>query len=87
MQKALHLKTTVLPGGKIEVVDRELRVGNRWMWSCCAPLPRRSGQPSTYSLKLRGDASSRLRKTFRPTSKTNGRRGNADSSRYRANLS
>ncbi len=27
MQKALHLKTTVLPGGKIEVVDRELRVG------------------------------------------------------------
>ena len=27
MQKALHLKTTVLPRGKIEVVDRELRVG------------------------------------------------------------
>lgn len=27
MQKALHLKTTVLPGGKIEIVDCELRVG------------------------------------------------------------
>lgn len=27
MQKVLHLKTTVLPGGKIEIVDRELPVG------------------------------------------------------------
>ena len=27
MQKALHIKTTVLPGGKIEIVDPELRVG------------------------------------------------------------
>ena len=27
MQKALHLKTTVLPGGKIEIVDRELCAG------------------------------------------------------------
>ena len=27
MQKALHVKTTVLPGDKIEIVDRELPVG------------------------------------------------------------
>ena len=27
MQKVLHLKTTVLPGGRIEIVDQELPVG------------------------------------------------------------
>ncbi len=27
MRRVLHLKTTVLPGGKIEIVDRELPVG------------------------------------------------------------
>ena len=27
MQKALHLKTTVLPGGKIEITDQSLPVG------------------------------------------------------------
>ena len=27
MQKVLHLKTTALPGGKIEIVDQELPVG------------------------------------------------------------
>ena len=27
MQKTLHLKTTVLPGGRIEIVNRELPVG------------------------------------------------------------
>lgn len=27
MQKTLHLRTTVLPGGKIEIVDKELPVG------------------------------------------------------------
>ncbi len=27
MQKVLHLKTTVLPGGKIEIVNQELPVG------------------------------------------------------------
>ena len=27
MQKVLHLKTTVLPGGKIEIVHTELPVG------------------------------------------------------------
>ena len=27
MQRVLHLKATVLPGGKIEIVDRELPVG------------------------------------------------------------
>lgn len=27
MQKALHLKTTVLPGGRIEIVDQALPVG------------------------------------------------------------
>ena len=27
MQKALHLKTTVLPGGTIEIVDRDLSEG------------------------------------------------------------
>ena len=27
MQKTLHIRTTVLPGGKIEIVDQELSVG------------------------------------------------------------
>ena len=27
MEKALHIRTTVLPGGKIEVVDQGLPVG------------------------------------------------------------
>ena len=27
MQKALRIRTTVLPGGKIEIVDQELPVG------------------------------------------------------------
>ena len=27
MQKALHVRTTVQPGGKIEIVDQELPVG------------------------------------------------------------
>lgn len=27
MQKVLHLKATVLPGGRIEVVDKALRAG------------------------------------------------------------
>ena len=27
MQKTLHIRTTVLPGGKIEIVDRELQAG------------------------------------------------------------
>ena len=27
MQKTLHIRTTVLPGGKIEIVDQELPVG------------------------------------------------------------
>ena len=27
MQKALHIKTTVMPGGKIEIVNRDLPVG------------------------------------------------------------
>ena len=27
MQKALHVRTTVLPGGKIEIVDRQLNEG------------------------------------------------------------
>ena len=27
MQKALHIRTTVLPGGKIEIVDKTLPVG------------------------------------------------------------
>ena len=28
MQKALHLRTTVLPGGRIEIVDRDLTEGD-----------------------------------------------------------
>ena len=27
MQKALHVRTKVLPGGKIEIIDQELPVG------------------------------------------------------------
>ena len=27
MQKAIHVRTTVLPGGKVEIVDKELSVG------------------------------------------------------------
>ena len=34
MQKALHIRTTVLPGGKIEIVGQELPVGGRC--GCCS---------------------------------------------------
>ena len=27
MQKALHIRTTVLPGGKVEIIDQNLPVG------------------------------------------------------------
>ena len=27
MQRALHMRTTVLPGGKVEIVSQELQVG------------------------------------------------------------
>ena len=29
MQKTLHIRTTVLPGGRVEIVDHELPVGSQ----------------------------------------------------------
>ena len=44
MQKALHVRTKVLPGGKIEIVDEELPVGESVdvVVSQAAPSERRS---------------------------------------------
>lgn len=44
MQKALHIRTTVQPGGKIEIVDQELPVGEDVdvVVSSASPLERRS---------------------------------------------
>lgn len=44
MQKALHIRTTVQPGGKVEVVDQNLPVGEDVdvIVSFASPLERRS---------------------------------------------
>ena len=44
MQRALHIRTTVQPGGKIEIVDQELPVGEDVdvVVSSTSPLERRS---------------------------------------------
>ena len=44
MRKALRLKTTVLPGGRIEVVNQNLREGETVdvMVTLAAPTPHRS---------------------------------------------
>lgn len=44
MQKALHVRTTVLPGGKVEIVDQDLPVGEDVdvVVSPAFPITRRS---------------------------------------------
>ena len=44
MQKALHIRTTVLPGGKVEIVDQDLPVGEAVdvVVSPASPMARRS---------------------------------------------
>ena len=44
MQKALHIRTTVLPGGKVEIVDQDLPVGEDVdvVVSPASPMARRS---------------------------------------------
>lgn len=44
MQKALHIRTTVLPGGKIEIVDQDLTEGETVdvVVTPSATTPRRS---------------------------------------------
>ena len=44
IQKALHLRTTVLPGGRIETVDQELREGDSvdFVVTPSVPTPHRS---------------------------------------------
>ena len=44
MQRALHIRTTVQPGGKIEIVDLELPVGEDVdvVVSPASPMARRS---------------------------------------------
>ena len=44
MQKALHIRTTVLPGGKIEIVSQELEAG-QMVDVVVSPVP----MPSTRS--------------------------------------
>ena len=41
MQKTLHIRTTVLPGGKIEIVDRDLSAGEE-VEVVISPLPAKS---------------------------------------------
>ena len=43
MQKALHIRTTVLPGGRIEIVDQELPVGEA-VEVVISPAPTRSAR-------------------------------------------
>lgn len=43
MQKALHIRTTVLPGGKIEIVDQELEAGEN-VDVVISPAPIRSAR-------------------------------------------
>ncbi len=43
MQKALHIRTTVLPGGKIEIVDDELEAGED-VDVIISPAPRPSAR-------------------------------------------
>ena len=43
MQKALHIRTTVLPGGRIEIVDQELPVGEA-VEVVISPAPIRSAR-------------------------------------------
>ena len=44
MQKVLHLRTTVLPGGRIEIVHQDLSEGETVdvVVTASAPTPRRS---------------------------------------------
>ena len=41
MQKTLHIRTTVLPGGKIEIEDRDLSAGEE-VEVVISPLPTKS---------------------------------------------
>ncbi len=44
MQKTLHIRTTVLPGGKVEIVNRDLPVGEDVgvVVTCSSSTERRS---------------------------------------------
>ena len=52
MQRALHIKTTVLPGGKIEIVDEELAVGE----SVDVVVHRASGTLQRSAVDILGEA-------------------------------
>ena len=63
MQKALHIRTTVLPGGKIEIVDQELPVGSQSRWSSASRRCQNDGPRLTFWLKRRVAWLSRRRRT------------------------
>ena len=43
MEKALHIRTTVLPGGKVEIVDQELTEGEN-VDVVISPTPQPTGR-------------------------------------------
>ena len=75
MQKPLHLQTTVLPGGKIVVVDQDLAEGETVdiFVTASSPTPRRSA----IDILAESPASdfSRLHRMSPTTSNLSGNRG------------
>ena len=69
MRKTLHIKTTVLPGGKIEVVDQDLTEDERvhLVVSSASPTERRSavdilnGAPGGLAFKTAAEVSAYLK--------------------------
>ena len=69
MRKALHIRTTVLPGGKVEIVNQELPVGEDVdvVVSSVSPSVRRSATgilneaPGGLVFKTAGDVAAYLK--------------------------
>ena len=69
MQKTLHIRTTVLPGGKVEIVNQELPVGEDVdvVVSSVSPSVRRSAidilneAPGGLVFKTAGDVAAYLK--------------------------
>ena len=57
MQKALHIRTTVLPGGKMEIVDKGLRLGRPLKW-LCVTYRRRNTIMRIFALRMEVNACS-----------------------------
>ena len=63
MQKALHIRTTVQPGGKIEIVDQGFPWESPLMWSSVSRRRQNDGPRLTFWPKPRVAWLSRRRRT------------------------